>query len=145
MIPIFEAEEKTSSTSSEVQLTQQQLEEENKRCNNALACHKLRVKEEEERHSKQHRFLEAKLLQATAQSQDRAADDDCWLNNKSVKRTAEQKMPNKDAKALIRCRVKKPCTASKKKQGPQDERWRMECPGQASTNPSCRRQGQEGI
>jgi len=87
--PIDETEE-TTSASSEAQLTQQELEKESKRHDNTLACCKTRVKEEEERHNKQHRLPEAKLLQATAQAEDSVADDDCWLNNGSIPKTTKQ-------------------------------------------------------
>jgi len=74
METIDETGESTVSTEEANQLTQQfqeELIEEDKRCDNALACFNQRVKEEEERHSKQHRLLEAKLLQAIAQSDGR--------------------------------------------------------------------------
>jgi len=73
METIDEAEEESKTTSSEadqlMQQIQQELEEETRRHDNALVCSNQRVKEEKERHSKQHRLLEAKLLQAIAQAE----------------------------------------------------------------------------
>jgi len=80
---------------------------EDKRNLDTLAYFKQRVKDEEERHSKQHRLLEARLLQAIAQAEGSTADSDYWLNNR--------KIPKKEEKTLIRSRVKEAYTASKKK------------------------------
>jgi len=77
METIDESEEAT--TSSEelnqlIQQLQQELTMEDKRHFDTLAYFKNREKEEEERHSKQHQLLEARLLQAIAQAEDSIAD-----------------------------------------------------------------------
>jgi len=111
-------ETKEATTSSETdQLTQQiqqELEEENRRNDNTLAYFKQRVKEEEERHSKQHRLLEARLLQAITQTEGSAAHSDYWLNNRKIPKKEEPRKPAKEEETLIRSWVKKACTASKK-------------------------------
>jgi len=117
MDTIDETEEATASSEEVNQLIQQiqqELEEETKRHDNTLAYFKLRVKEEEERHSKQHWFLEARLLQAIAQTEGSTADSDYWLNNRKIPKKEEPRKPTKEEKTLIRSRVKKAYTASKK-------------------------------
>jgi len=118
METIDETGESTTTSEEEInQLIQQFQEEliaEDKRHDNTLVYFNQRVKEEEERHSKQHRILEAKLLQAIAQ-QGSAADSDYWLSNRKIQKKEKPKKPSKQEKALIRARVKKAYTASKKK------------------------------
>jgi len=103
---VEETDESTATTSTEVnqliQQIQQELEEETRRHNITLAYFKLRVKEEEERHSKQHRFLEARLLQAIAQAEGSTADSDYWLNNRRIPKKEQPKKPTKEEKTLIR-------------------------------------------
>ena len=111
---IDETKEATTS-SEETQFIQQQIEAENTRFDNTLAHYKNRVKDKETRHYKQHRALEAKLLQAIAQAEDSIADSNCWLNNGTIPKTAKPKKPTKEEKALIRSRVKKAYATSKKK------------------------------
>jgi len=130
--PIKETDESTTTSSEVNQLTQQvqqELEGKDKRHYNTLAYYKFRIQEEEEKHSKQHWLLEAKLLQAIAQTEGSTADSDYWLNNKKIPKKEKPRKPIKEEKTLIRSRVKKACAASKKKQRLQDECWRMECPG----------------
>jgi len=75
----------------------------------------LRVEEEEERHSKQHQLLEAKLLQAIAQTEGSITDSDHWLNNRKIPKKVKPRKPAKEEKTLIRSRVKKAYATSKKK------------------------------
>jgi len=116
--PIDETNESTT-TGSEVnqliQQVQQELEVEDKRHYNTLAYYKSRIQEEEEKHSKQHQLLEAKLLQAITQTEGSTADSDYWLNNKKIPKKEKPKKPTKEEKTLIRYRVKKAYTANKKK------------------------------
>ena len=120
METIDETGESTTTTNTEEEVNQliQQLQEEliaeDKRHDNTLAYFNQRVKEEKERHSKQHRVLEAKLLQALTQ-QGSTADSDYWLSNRKIQKKEPPKKPSKQEKALIRARVKKAYTASKKK------------------------------
>jgi len=86
------------------------------------------VQEEEERHNKQHRLLEAKLLQAIAQTEGSTADSDYWLNSRKIPKKEKPRKPAKEEKTLIRSRVKKAFTTTKKKQRLQDECLQMECP-----------------
>jgi len=58
------------------------------------------IKEEEERHSKQHRLLEARLLQAITQTEGSAADSDCWLNNRKIPKKEEPRKLTKEEKNL---------------------------------------------
>jgi len=58
--------------------------------------------------------LEARLLQAIAQAEDSTADNDYWLNNRKIPKKEEPRKPTKEEKTLIRSRVKKAYTASKK-------------------------------
>jgi len=121
METIDETGESTTTTNTEEevnQLTQQLQDEliaEDKRHDNALAYYNQRVKEEKERHIKQHRVLEAQLLQAIAQQEGSTADSDYWLSNRKIPKKEPPKKPSKQEKALIRARVKKAYTASKKK------------------------------
>jgi len=68
METIDETGESTTTSEEEIDQLIQQLQEEliaeDKRHDNTLAYSSQRVKEEKERHSKQHQVLEAKLLQA---------------------------------------------------------------------------------
>jgi len=119
METIDETGESTTATSEEeidqlIQQLQEELIAEDKRHDNTLAYFNQRVKEEKERHSKQHRALKAKLLQALTQ-QGSAADSDYWLSNRKIQKKEPPKKPSKQEKALIRARVKKAYTASKKK------------------------------
>jgi len=120
METIDETGESTTTTNTEEEIDQliQQLQEEliaeDKRHDNTLAYFNQRVKEEKERHSKQHRVLEAKLLQALTQ-QGSTADSDYWLSNRKIQKKEPPKKPSKQEKALIRARVKKAYTASKQK------------------------------
>jgi len=88
---------------------------EDKRHFDTVAYFKNREKEEEERHSKQHQLLEARLLQAIAQTEGSTADSDYWLNNRKIPKKEEPRKLTKEEKTLIRSRVKKAYTASKKK------------------------------
>jgi len=110
----------TTTTSSEelnqlIQQIQQELTVEDKRNLDTLAYFKQRIQDEEERHSKQHRLLEARLLQAITQTEGSTADSDCWLNNRKIPKKEEPRKLTKEEKTLIRSRVKKAYTASKKK------------------------------
>jgi len=102
-------EEKSTTTPSEVQLIQQQLEKEINRHDNTLEYYKQRVKDKKERHYQQQRELEAKLLEAIAKEEDSKADDSYWLNNRPIpkSRTVEPKKLTKADKTLIRSQVKK--------------------------------------
>jgi len=118
METIDETGESTTTSEEVNQLIQQFQEEliaEDKRHDNNLAYFNQRVKEEKERHSKQHRLLEAKLLQAIAQQEGSTADSDYWLSNRKIQKKEQPKKPTKQEKALIRARVKKAYTANKKK------------------------------
>ena len=120
METIDETGESATATSAEevnqpMQQVQEELTAEDKRHDNASACFNQRAEEEKERHGKQHRLLEAKLLQAVAQTEGRTADSDCWLNNRKIPKKEQPKKPAKQEKALIRARVKKAYAASKKK------------------------------
>jgi len=107
----------TTNTEEEVNQLIQQLQNEliaeDKRHDNTLAYFNQRVKEE--KHSREHRVLEAQLLQAIAQQEGSTADSDYWLNNRKIPKKEPPKKPSKQEKALIRARVKKAYTASKKK------------------------------
>jgi len=120
---IDEAEEESetaASTEEEVnQLTQQAEEDltaEDEMHFDTLACFKNRIKEEEEKHMRQQRFLEAKLLQAVTAVEGGLADGDHWLNNTRTPKKEKLKKLTKEDKKLIRARVKKAYAASKKKQ-----------------------------
>jgi len=120
METIDETGESTTTTSEAeidqlIQQLQNELIAEDKRHDNTLAYYNQRVKEEKERHSKQHRVLEAQLLQAIAQQEGSTADSDYWLSNRKIPKKEPPKKPSKQEKALIRARVKKAYTASKKK------------------------------
>jgi len=121
METIDETGESTTTTNTEgeinqlIQQVQDELIAEDKRHNNTLAYYNQRVKEEKERHNKQHRVLEAQLLQAIAQQEGSTADSDYWLSNRKIPKKEPPKKPSKQEKALIRARVKKAYTASKKK------------------------------
>jgi len=120
METIDETGESTTTTNTEevnqlIQQFQEELIAEDKRHDNTLAYFNQRVKEEKERHSKQHRLLEAKLLQAIAQQEGSTADSDYWLSNRKIQKKEQPKKPSKQEKVLIRARVKKAYTASKKK------------------------------
>jgi len=112
METIDETGESTTTTSAEevdqlIQQFQEELIAEDKRHDNTLAYFNQRVKEEKERHSKQHRVLEVKLLQAIAQQEGSTADSDYWLSNRKIQKKEQPKKPSKQEKALIRARVKK--------------------------------------
>ena len=120
METIDETGESTTTTSEEevnqlIQQLQDKLIEEDKRHDNTLVYYNQRVKEEKERHTKQHRVLEAQLLQAIAQQEGSTADSDYWLSNRKIPKKEPPKKPSKQEKALIRARVKKAYTTSKKK------------------------------
>ena len=117
---VEETNESTTTTTSPeanqlIQQTQQELEEENRRHDNTLASFKQRVKEEEEKYNRQHRCLEARLLQAIPQAENSTADSDYWLNNRKIPKKEESKKPTKEEKTLIRSRVKEAPAVSKKK------------------------------
>jgi len=80
-----------------------------------LACYKNRIKEEQEKHTRQQRFLETRLLQAIATVEGSIADGDYWLNNTKIPKKEQPKKLTKAEKTLIRAQVKKAYTASKKK------------------------------
>jgi len=87
METIDESEEATTSSEELNQLIQQVQQElllEDRRNLDALAYFKQRIKEEEERHSKLHWLLEARLLQAITQTEGSTADGDYWLNNRKI-------------------------------------------------------------
>ena len=120
--PIDETDESTTSSEVKVnqliQQIQQELEGEDKRHYNTLAYYKSRIQEEDKKHSKQHRLLEAKLLQAIAQAEGSTADSDYWLNNRVTPVTVKPIKPKTEEKVLIRYRVKQAFVKSqKKKQG----------------------------
>jgi len=122
MEPIDETGESTTTTTSSDKLNQliQQLQQEligkDKRHFDTLAYFKNREKEAKERHSKQQRFLETKVLQAITTIEGSIADGDYWLNNTRIpKKEQPKKKLTKEEKTLIRSRVKKAYTASKKK------------------------------
>ena len=120
METIDETGESTTTTSEEevnqlIQQLQEKLIEEDKRHDNTLVYYNQRVQEEKERHTRQHRHLEAQLLQAIAQQEGSTADSDYWLSNRKIPKKEPPKKPSKQEKALIRARVKKAYTASKKK------------------------------
>ena len=120
METIDETGESTTTTSTEelnqlIQQIQQELTVEDKRNLDTLAYFKQRIKEEEERHRKQHRLLEARLLQAITQTEGSTADSDYWLNNRKIPKKEEPRKLTKEEKTLIRSQVKKAYTASKKK------------------------------
>jgi len=128
MEPIDETGESTTTTTSSDKLNQliQQLQQEligkDKRHFDTLAYFKNREKEAKERHSKQQRFLETKVLQAITTIEGSIADGDYWLNNTRIpKKEQPKKKLTKEEKTLIRSRVKKAYTASKKKWRLQDE------------------------
>jgi len=122
MEPIDETGESTTTTTSSdklnqlIQQLQQELIGEDKRHFDTLAYFKNREKEAKERHSKQQRFLETKVLQAITTIEGSIADGDYWLNNTRIpKKEQPKKKLTKEEKTLIRSRVKKAYTASKKK------------------------------
>jgi len=134
METIDETGESTTTTSSEelnqlIQQLQQELIVEDKRHFDTLAYFKNRIQEEQEKHTRQQRFLETRLLQAITTVEGSIADGDYWLNNTKIPKKEQPKKLTKAEKTLIRSRVKKAYTASKKKWRLQDEYWRMECPG----------------
>jgi len=117
---IDETEESTTTTSSEelnhlIQLIQQELIVEDKRHFDTLAYFKNRIQEEQEKHTRQQRFLETRLLQAITTVEGSIADGDYWLNNTKIPKKEQPKKLTKAEKTLIRSRVKKAYTASKKK------------------------------
>jgi len=120
METIDETGESTTTTSTEelnqlIQQIQQELTVEDKRNLDTLVYFKQRIQDEEERHSKQHRLLEARLLQAIAQTEGSTADSDYCLNNRKIPKKEEPRKLTKEEKTLMRSRVKKVYTASKKK------------------------------
>jgi len=124
MDTIDETEEATTSSEEVNQLIQQilqELEAEDKRHFDTLDYYKTRIQEEQEKHTKQQRFLETRLLQAIATVEGSTADGDYWLNNKKIPKKEQPKKPTKEEKTLIRSRVKKAYAASKKKHRLQDE------------------------
>jgi len=117
---IDETEESTTTASTEevnqlIQQIQQELIVEDKRHFDTLAYYKNRIKEEEEKHTKQQHFLETRLLQAIATVEGSIADGDYWLNITKIQKKEQPKKLTKEEKTLIRSRVKKAYTASKKK------------------------------
>jgi len=122
MDTIDETGESTTTTSTEevnqlILQIQQELTVEDKRHFDVLAYYKTRIQEEQEKHTRQQRFLETRLLQAIATVEGSTADGDYWLNNTKIPKKKEQpkKKPTKAEKTLIRTQVKKAYTASKKK------------------------------
>jgi len=121
MDTIDETGESTATTSSEelnqlIQQTQQELIAEDKSHFDTLAYFKSRIQEEQDKHTKQQRFLETRLLQAIATVEGSTADSDYWLNNTKIpKKEQPKKKPTKAEKTLIWAQVKKAYAASKKK------------------------------
>mgnify|MGYP000552795030 CR=1 FL=1 len=122
METINETEESTTSSEALNQLTQQLKQEltvEDKRHFDTLAYFNSRIQEEKDKHSKKQHFLETRLLQAITTVEGSRADGDYWLNNKKIPtKTPKKEQPKKltkEEKTLIRSRVKKAYTASKKK------------------------------
>mgnify|MGYP000163558920 CR=1 FL=1 len=122
METIDETDEVTATTTEEAQqLTQQAQEElivEDKRHFDTLAYFKNRIKEEEEKHTKQQRFLEAKLLQAITAVEGGVADGDHWLNNTRIPKKEKPKKLTKEDKKLIRARVKRAMLQVKRSKPP---------------------------
>jgi len=126
MEAIDENEESTTSSEALTQLIQQLQQEligEDKRHFDTLAYFNSRIQEEKDKHSKKQHFLETRLLQAITTVEGSIADGDYWLNNTKIPKKKEQpkKKLTKEEKTLIRSRVKKAYTASKKKWRLQDE------------------------
>jgi len=127
METIDEAEESTTTSSEElnqlIQQLQQELIGEDKRHFDTVAYFNSRIQEEKDKHSKKKHFLETRLLQAITTVEGSIADGDYWLNNTKIPKKKEQpkKKLTKEEKTLIRSRVKKAYTASKKKWRLQDE------------------------
>ena len=120
MEAIDENEESTTSSEALTQLIQQLQQEligEDKRHFDTLAYFNSRIQEEKDKHSKKQHFLETRLLQAITTVEGGATDGDYWLNNTKIPKKKEQpkKKLTKEEKTLIRSRVKKAYTASKKK------------------------------
>jgi len=111
----------TTTTSTEelkqlIQHLQEELIVEDKRYFDTVAYFKDRIQEVQEEHTKKQRFLETQLLQAITAVEHSVADGDYWLNNtKMQKKEQPKKKLTKEEKTLIRSRVKKAYTASKKK------------------------------
>ena len=102
-----ETEESTTATT-EVQDLQHQLEQELKRHDDTLKYYQQRIKDEQGWHSKVQQELEAKLLQALAESESTQADGDYWLNNRVIpEATVSTKKLTSTEKTLIRAKVKK--------------------------------------
>ena len=127
METIDETEESTTTSSEElnqlIQQLQQELIGEDKRHFDTVAYFNSRIQEEKDKHSKKKYFLETRLLQAITAVEGSIADGDYWLNNTKIPKKKEQpkKKLTKEEKTLIRSRVKKAYTASKKKWRLQDE------------------------
>jgi len=127
METINETEESTAASSEElnqlIQQLQQELIGEDKRHFDTVAYFNSRIQEEKDKHSKKKHFLETRLLQAITTVEGSIADGDYWLNNTKIPKKKEQpkKKLTKEEKTLIRSRVKKAYTASKKKWRLQDE------------------------
>jgi len=127
METIDETEESTTTSSEElnqlIQQLQQELIGEDKRHFDTVAYFNSRIQEEKDKHSKKKYFLETRLLQAITAVEGSIADGDYWLNNTKIPKKKEQpkKKLTKEEKTLIRSRVKKAYTTSKKKWKLQDE------------------------
>jgi len=125
METIDETEESTTSPEALNQLTQQlqqALIGEDKRHFDTLAYFNSRIQDKKDKHSKKKHFLETRLLQAITTVEGSIADGDYWLKNtKITKKEQPKKKLTKEEKTLIRSRVKKAYTASKKKWRLQDE------------------------
>jgi len=106
-----------------IQHLQEELIVEDKRYFDTITFYKDRIQEEQEKHTKKQRLLETQLLQAITAVEHSVADGDYWLNNTKIPKKKEQpkKKLTKEEKTLIRSRVKKAYTASKKKWRLQDE------------------------
>jgi len=116
MDTIDESEEATSSELNElIQQIQEELIVEDKRHFDTLGYFKNRIKEEEEKHTRQQRLLETRLLQAITTVEGGIADGDYWLNNTKIPKKEQPKKLTKEEKTLIRSRVKRAYTASKRK------------------------------
>jgi len=117
METINESEEATSSEelTQLIQQIQEELIVEDKRHFDTLAYFKNRIKEEEEKHTRQQRLLETRLLQAITTVEGSITDGDYWLNNTKIPKKEQPRKLTKEEKTLIRSRVKKAYSVSKKK------------------------------
>jgi len=123
METVDEAEEATTATTTSteelkqlIQHLQQELILEDKRHFDTVSFYKDRIQEVQEEHTKKQCLLESQLLHAITAVDHSVADSDYWLNNTKIpKKEQPKKKLTKEEKTLIRSRVKKAYTASKKK------------------------------